>query len=195
MTNLLSLNNSKLKKNQIYSFGLPAVVTCPFAGECRSWCYATQGAYRYGVVKNARQRALDLSKTDQFVDLITSEIHRRGVTMLRVHDSGDYYCKKYCNKWAQIMRNCPGTIFYSYTKSIKLVKSIDWPKNFRPIYSYGGKQDRFIDPLVDRHARVFPSITELRAHQYVCGTDTDLTALIDPSNKIGLIYHGAKSFT
>jgi hypothetical protein len=60
---------------------------------------------------------LALSQADDFVAMITAEIHRRGVHILRIHVSGDFYDHTYALKWVTIARRCPRTTFYGYSRS------------------------------------------------------------------------------
>ena len=57
-TNFLTNNNSKLKYTskinnaRIFEFNLPAYkiddeIVCPFADECKNFCYAKKGTYLY----------------------------------------------------------------------------------------------------------------------------------------------------
>ena len=67
------------------------------------------------------------------------------------------------------------------------------PENFTIIFSYGGRQDDMIDPAVDRHSVVFETLGQLQDNGYADAAEYDTVALED-NPKIGLIYHGNKSF-
>ena len=86
--------------------------------------------------------------------------------------------------------------FYAYTKQVEMFQNekARIPSNFTVIFSYGGKQDALIDVTNDRHARVFESIEALELAGYADGTHDDMVAALGESNKIGLCYHGVKSF-
>ena len=111
--NLLT-QNSKLKKTskelgvRVFNFGIPAYksasgkLTCPMADGCVKFCYAKKGAYIWSNVKPAFEKRYELSKTDEFVDKMYDEIVKKKPDYVRVHDSGDYYSKKYLNKWIDI---------------------------------------------------------------------------------------------
>jgi len=199
---MLTNSNTKLKKSSklnnasIYAFDLPAYktmtgkITCPFAKVCIKYCYAQKGAYTWSPAQNKHNQNYLNTKKDNFIDVIQDEINRkRRITHIRVHSSGDYYSPEYLNKWMTIARSNPDTIYYSYTKSVKIVKDLkDKPSNFEPIFSYGGKQDHLIDEKTDRHAKIFNNERELLDAGYVDASGDDLKALT-PNKKVGLIFH------
>jgi hypothetical protein len=78
---------------------------------------------------------------------------------VRVHDAGDFFSDAYTLAWCRVMRACPQVTFYCYTKEVRRFKRLiepDPPENFLWVYSYGGREDSFIDPDRDRVADVFP---------------------------------------
>ena len=199
----LITQNTKLKKTskiigqRVFNFGIPAFEdsegkrTCPFAGACAKYCYAQKGAYIWSNVSPAFQHRYLATKCDSFVDKMIAEIKKKNVDMLRVHDSGDYYSKKYINKWVAIAKALPDVKFYSYTKSIPLFLDQDMPSNFDIIYSEGGTRDDLIDYSKDRHCKIFNDIESLNNAGYVCAMDSDVMATkwFNRSNKVGLIMH------
>jgi hypothetical protein len=104
--NLLT-QNSKLKKTskelgvRVFNFGIPAYksasgkLTCPMADSCVKFCYAKKGAYIWSNVQPAFEKRYELTKQDNFVDEMYKEIVKKKPAYIRVHDSGDYYSKKY----------------------------------------------------------------------------------------------------
>lgn len=147
----------KLKK-PIKTFGLPAVKTCPMAGDCKKsfkvdgekkyHCFATQGAYVWPTVKAAYQRRLKHSRSKTFVDDMVSSLRRSKSDYVRLHDSGDFYNARYLSKWIKIMQACPSVSFWCYTKSVSLFKQFEkagmMPDNFYYVYSMGGREDHLI---------------------------------------------------
>lgn len=198
--------NSKIKntakKNDIvlYSFGIPAVKTCPNADSCKSGCYATQGAYTFKYSRVARDNRLSDTRSDMFPILMGEDIVKAiknakdRKVYIRVHDSGDFYSPRYQLAWYHIARAFPNVIFYAYTKQIaqSIALSSKQPENFQLIYSYGGKQDHAIQDT-DRHARVFESVEDLSRAGYINASKDDLLALTE-NPKVGLVYHGIKSY-
>lgn len=193
-------SNSKLKKDNIWAFSIPAGKTCPQKGICAKGCYAMQGFYVMPSVKKAQERNLKATKTVGFIGALSQEIYERKANIIRIHTSGDFYSQEYFNKWVKIAVINPHIKFYAYTKMVlmvkitmqKLIQSREWPSNFTIIFSEGGKQDSMISENNDRHSRVFSSLKELKKAGYADVTTHDKGAL-GPNHKIGLVYHGAKS--
>lgn len=143
---MLLSQNSKMKKATLrtFDFALPAIKTCIGAGECKSFCYATRGAFNYpNVVNKFEQNYKDSIQLD-FVPNIQWEIEKLKPEAIRIHSSGDFYSKDYLNKWIAIANNNPNVVFYCYTKSIPLFIKTVLPENFRVVYSLGGKYDYLI---------------------------------------------------
>lgn len=189
--------NSKLRKDNIWSFGLPAVKTCPQAGICKNYCYARKGRYVFDTVKSHKERCLDNSRKVTFINDICREIkshQRSGIDIIRIHDTGDFYNSSYARSWFAIARKNPDIIFYAYTKSVELFKNLEYvynglPSNFRVIYSIGGKQDDLIDLDHDRHAKIFDNLTDLENMGYVDCSKSDYITATTKSLRIGLIFH------
>jgi len=158
MTSLLT-QNSKLKTTsiennaKIYNFGIPAKKTCFGADKCKSFCYADKGMYLFA--KKAQHSRFELSKTDDFCLAMLIDIIEKGLTHVRIHDSGDFYSREYLHKWFKIIEALPHVTFYAYTKAIPLFMGEILPTNFTVIYSYGGKFDYMINPDTDRHSKIF----------------------------------------
>ena len=200
--NLLT-QNSKLKKTskelgvRVFNFGLPAYksatgkLICPMADSCVKFCYARKGAYVWSNVKPAFEKRYELSKTDQFVSKMYEEIVKKKPDYIRVHDSGDYYSRKYLHKWLDLARLFPEVKFYSYTNMVQLFKEIDLPPNFDVIFSDSGKQTHLIDYQLDRYTKIFSSDTELDRAGFVNASKIDLfaTKWFSKNKKVGLIYH------
>jgi len=190
----LLTQNSKLKSTskatglRVFNFGIPAQDTCLWAGECKKYCYASKGAYIWSNVKPAFERRFDATKQDNFPQVMIAEIIKRKASVIRIHDSGDFYSREYLMKWFKIMEALPSVIFYAYSKSLPLLKGEKLPANFTLIKSEGGKRDDLIDPSVDRHARIFKTEAELIAEGYANASENDLIA-IGSNPKIGLIAH------
>ncbi len=196
--------NSKLKKTskhfakRVFNFGIPAYksasgkITCPFADKCIKFCYAKKGAYTWGNVKPAFERRYELTKTDQFVDVMTAEIKKKKADYIRVHDSGDYYSPAYLQKWLKIADLNPEVKFYSYTNSIQFIKDLKTiPDNFDFIFSDSGKQVDLINKDTDRHTKIFKSLEDLQKANYTDASNFDLyaTKWYNNTNNVGLIIH------
>ena len=64
---------------------------------------------------------------------------------MRVHVGGDYFNKKYLQAWIEVAKRNPEKIFYSYSKSLHLLKQFALPENLILTASRGGKHDDLID--------------------------------------------------
>lgn len=198
---MLLSQNSKLKKDEIFNFTLPAyksstgMITCPSAKDCIVNCYARQGCYTFSNVRAKHEANLAASLRDDFSETMIAEIIERKCSIVRPMDSGDYYSREYWNKWRKIAESLPHVKFYSYTKQIAMFKEEERlgniPSNFTIIYSYGGVDDAMIDETNDRHAKCF--IGDM-PKGYVNASDSDLNA-IGETKRIFLKYHGTKNAT
>lgn len=208
--------NDKMKKTSktnnihVYNFGIPAylsqsgIKTCPMAKACVAGCYARSGAYIWTSTKQAYENRLKLTQHDKFVPILIGTIEaklkskKQGQVYIRVHDSGDFYSPEYQSQWYAIARHFLGNSrvqFYAYTKMVSQSEALkhDQPENFKLIYSLGGFQDSMVDRSNMRHSRVFSSEVELADNGYINATNDDLLALT-PTTKVGLVYHGTKSY-
>ena len=122
---------------------------------------------------------------------MTAELVKKRVDILRVHDSGDYYSRKYIDKWLTIAKRLPNVRFYSYTKSIPLFLNLDIPDNYDIIFSEGGTRDDLINYHQHRHARIFDDYDAMNQAGYVNAMESDLMATkwFNDSNKVGLVMH------
>jgi hypothetical protein len=202
MISLLT-QNSKLKKTskelgvRVFNFGIPAYksasgkLTCPMADSCVKFCYAKKGAYIWSNVKPAFEKRYELSKTDAFVDKMYDEIVKKKPDYVRVHDSGDYYSKKYLNKWIDIANLFPEVKFYSYTNMVQMFLDTNLPDNFDVIFSDSGKQKHLINPIKHRHTKIFAVHADLEQADYTDASSIDLMATkwFNKTNKVGLVYH------
>lgn len=130
----LSEGNRKLKSDDNSFFliwNLPAVTTCPGrTAECERLCYARKAERQYPAVLPSRERNLEASKRDDFVqgmtEAIRKEVNRKKNSgkqcFFRIHESGDFYSTEYFQKWQDIADALPEVIFLAYTKSIQQVQ-------------------------------------------------------------------------
>jgi hypothetical protein len=189
-----SFDNKKLKKTNTVSFNLPAIESCPQAGICATVCYATQGAYVYPNVKNARRFNFEQAKGPRW-NFENPLIHDLGLikqTSIRLHDSGDFFSQAYLNIWFKVITLFPEKQFYAYTKSLHLDFS-NKPDNFTLIQSFGGKLDHLIQ-LDKPHSKIFDNDASRMLADYCDGNVDDSPAQRGELN-IGLVYHGTKKLT
>lgn len=163
---MFSKGNSKLKHCAKYyglklvSFDIPSGVTCPAANLCHSQievvdgkrkvvdygqfrCYATSSEAMYENVYNARIRNLELSKSENFVDIVSSAINKSGYNSIRIHSSGDFYRPEYMKSWINIAKACPQVTLWGYTKMATYVKFLNAVDNMFFVYSMGGLFDSY----------------------------------------------------
>ena len=121
MRSLLVQGNDKLS-SAILHWDLPAAVTCPGQSKlCREKCYALRNRYQYPQVQQRLQWCQAMSKRRDFAKLMVQEIRRKGAAFIvRVHCSGDFYDRAYTRKWLNIVRGCPHTRFFAYTRSYRV---------------------------------------------------------------------------
>lgn len=133
--NLLGQGNTKLGEC-IFHFSIPAWETCPGRSAACEVCYAMQGRYRTYTVQDALQRAYDASQHDDFAHRMIREVHRRWCQVVRIHVAGDFYSVDYACKWLEIVRRCPDTIFYAYTRSWRV-------EDIRPVLEEMARLENF----------------------------------------------------
>ena len=183
--------NSKLNKDDISCFDIPAKETCWAAGYhkegCAHICYADKNFYLMPVVKKAQYRRLANSKKDDFVLNMIIEIIESQKNYIRIHSSGDFYSREYQQKWFSICEALPHVTFYAYTKTIPLFINEKLPDNFTVIYSYGGKYDHMIDKNKHRHAIIYPKGGKC-PKGYSDASKSDLVA-IGKNKRIALEFH------
>jgi hypothetical protein len=202
--NLLT-QNSKIKKTskhfntRLFNFSIPAYrsksgqVTCPLAGDCVKFCYAKKGFYLLSA--QYAEKKYEITKKDNFINLMIDDIKRKKANYIRVHDSGDYYSKKYLNKWLKIAKSLPSVKFYSYTNNINQIKKAyskkEIPNNFDFIFSDSGKQSHLIDIKKDRYTKIFKSLDDLKKAGFKNASEYDLyaTKWHNKTKKVGLVYH------
>ena len=138
---LLAKGNSKLGES-VFAWSIPAKKTCPGkTPTCEAVCYADSGRFKTGIVRNAATRNFTASKRSDFVQRMSREVFGRGVLVVRVHVSGDFYSPAYTRKWIKIVEACPETRFYAYTRSWSVptiateLKVLSALNNFKMWYS------------------------------------------------------------
>ncbi len=128
--------------------------------ESKFRCYAATAELIYKAVREAREHnyqallpLVQRKDINGMVELILRSMHAKGmkgVTAVRVHDSGDYETFSYFVAWMQVATAFPDVKFYSYTKSLPHVvrgkKEGIIPPNFYFTASKGGKFDYLIEP-------------------------------------------------
>jgi hypothetical protein len=166
-----SKGNAKLTKRLVFS--LPAGRTCPGANICKAFvgvdsdtgkrtivdgkdmifrCFAASSEVQYDAVYNNRKENLDLmvaalqtGTAAQLINTSIKENRSKGITLVRIHESGDFFSKAYLDAWIQVALLNPDLKFYCYSKSLQLFHLLKLPSNFYLTASKGGKWDDLID--------------------------------------------------
>ncbi|WP_413808143.1 GP88 family protein [Streptomyces sp. OE57] len=194
----LLTQNSELREDGVWNWTLPAlatrlpdgrgVLTCPSAGVCALACYARNGTFNIPTTRRRHQENLayvldDLPGwTRQMAAELAHPRHRGG--WVRIHDSGDFLSARYLAAWLRLMHFRPEVRFYCYTKEVSLFRQYVEPappRNFRWVFSYGGKEDHLLDPAVDRVADVYPDEAAIRADGWHSQDASDLLAVLGPA--------------
>jgi hypothetical protein len=203
--------NSELRPEGIYNWTLPAFAiklnngenfnVCPNAGACASFCYARNGTYLFKNVRGRHIQNLEyiLEEPKRWFTHMFNEVNQPKMAnkYIRIHDSGDFFSEAYLKMWLLIASLTPQVTFYCYTKEVSMFKRVvepNCPKNFRYLYSMGGKEDHLIDKEKDRHADVFPDDAAILDAGYGNQDASDLLAITLPTNKIGIPANNIKHF-
>jgi len=211
--------NAKLKKMTkklgvtLKTFTLPAGHTCPGARDCLSRADRETGKVTDGehtefrcfmATAEARspslrkltwhnleliQEALKKGGTAELVNLIEASLPDR-FNVMRVHVGGDYFSREYFKAWCHVAAHHPDKVFYSYTKSLAIVKGVDKPSNLVLTASRGGKWDNEIDKQGWKEARVVYS--EEEAEKLGLVIDHDDTSAAFGSDNFALLIHGTQ---
>jgi hypothetical protein len=147
------------------------VRTCPSAGACKKFCYATKGGYiQYPINNIERSRVLSLlmNNPEGFKNQLLQELKEQlnkasgrskfDKVVLRWHDSGDFFSSRYLRLAYEVAKDTPNITHYAYTKQVSLIKRLsgELPDNFIFNFSYGGVNDAAIDREHDKHSDVIP---------------------------------------
>lgn len=208
--------NKKLSYLNVTSFSLPAGYTCPFADICLSKfprygkkgdlkdygqfrCYSASTEAAYRTVRERRWRNFDLLKgksADEIEKLILKSIKehertKRGIQILRIHDSGDFFSQNYFDGWLQAAKSRPDIIFYAYTKAIPFWKARkeQIPPNLRLVASRGGKADDQIEADFREAVIVY---NEEAAEEKKLLIDVDEFLAIFGEGDFALLLHGTQ---
>ena len=177
------ISHSGGESTQFYNIGLPAlqglgydeknqkfviINTCPGAGACKVYCYAKKGGYvQYMPVNISQTRQLNflLNDPDGYKNMLSNEIRaaveknsKKNVkTVIRWHDSGDFFSPDYVNLAYSVAKTFPNVDFYAYTKMADVAKG-DKPVNFKMNFSAGAKpdQEKQVDFKTTKHSTVVP---------------------------------------
>lgn len=141
------------------------VDTCPGAGKCKQYCYATRGGYiQYSASSENMARILNFWYNDPkgFVDQLVSELKsmiKPGVKVyFRWHDSGDFFIDAYLDSAKEVAEAVPEVTIYAYTKMANVAKDTSLPDNFIVNFSAGAlpTETKQIDFRTTKFSEVVP---------------------------------------
>lgn len=123
---VLKPGNSKLGAT-IGKVALPAVVTCPGRGACESFCYAKKLMKLRPNVNDYYYRCMDLLENDidSYFKNIQQSIDENMYSVVRIHESGDFYTVEQIRGWIALVQNNPTVSFFGYTRS--------WTTSLKPV--------------------------------------------------------------
>jgi len=126
----ISCGNSKLSKD-VAIFSLPTIV-CKH-NKCWKTCYAHKTEVRFKTVERMRMRNLEATKNPKtFVESMIKLIKRSNKNIVRIHEGGEFFSKRYIESWERIINALPSIKFYTYTKTKLPIKKI---RNFNVVKS------------------------------------------------------------
>lgn len=191
MANLLSRGNSKISKD-VGIFNLPAIKTCPNSATCKDTCYAFNAEVMYKKTKEQRQRNFDLIKTTPYkfmIDMI-EEINSKGIKIVRLHESGDFFSPSYIYYWEVIIKKCPDTMFYGYTKVFDKVSRLNKLTNCNII-------DSLSNGVRNYGTKEYCETLNKKYGHHICKLPHDGKCMVDckvclEKQKVCFIIHGTK---
>ena len=132
-------NGNKKLGNKIYSFDLPAVVSCPNSDICFKTCYANKGTFLYGG-NNAKQSntfnyTIALNDLKYLQKELIKEIIKKKIKVIRIHSSGDFFSKEYFLMWCNIAKRFKNLKIFTYSKAPQ-IEGLKVPKNLNIIDSF-----------------------------------------------------------
>ncbi len=165
-------------------------------------CYTHYGRMNMAVQRNAYEENLEMIRDGTLWERLDKELaalerkakREDAQVYIRVHDTGDYFSTSYILAWAEVAKEHPTIIFYSYTKAVGWVKTAQEmgyiPGNLRFVFSIGSTQDLFLDEK-DRVAGVFEEGRAVPPGWHD-GSHDDYWAA-QPEGNVFLRYHGPKT--
>ena len=201
------------------TFTLPAGHTCPAAKDCFSRADRETGKVTDGpdtvfrcFMASAEARSPSLRKLVWHnLELIKEALKRdaqagfenmphtsqlinkslpKKFDIMRVHVGGDYFNKEYLQAWIEVAKLNPDKVFYSYSKSLHLLKQFALPENLVLTASRGGKHDDLIDLHGWKEALVVYS--EEEAAERGLEIDHDDTHAAFGEDNFALLIHGTQ---
>ena len=150
---------------------LAVINTCPAAGKCKNFCYATKGGYimfNSPQLQAAKMLTKLVNEPQQFkqemISAIKSASKSKKLT-LRWHDAGDFFTTGYFELVMDIAKKTPDVLHYAYTKRADLLKKsiageiAKIPDNFVFDISKGSIYDKSISKDLIKNGMKFSDVT------------------------------------
>lgn len=142
---LLVNGNSKLGKGVFTWSTLPGLSEYTVNGiavkgtcccDCAG-CYAQTGFYKMPSVEraNAIKTALARLYTEWMKHAIVAQIKAENIRLVRIHAAGDFFSAEYISAWREIVKACPNTVFWTYTKNRDAENAFDDLSNINIVKS------------------------------------------------------------
>lgn len=150
---------------------LAVINTCPAAGVCKNFCYATKGGYimfNSPQLQAAKMLTKLVNEPQQFKQEMISAIKTASKSKkltLRWHDAGDFFTTGYFELVMDIAKKTPDVLHYAYTKRADLLKKsiageiAKIPDNFVFDISKGSIYDKSISKDLIKNGMKFSDVT------------------------------------
>ena len=98
--------------------------TCPC--NCKG-CYAMRGFYNMPSAKKSAfiKTVLAREYPEFFKNAIIAQLQACKAELCRLHESGDFFSSDYIELWKEIVKACPDTAFWGYTKNKEAEEAFD----------------------------------------------------------------------
>lgn len=134
---LFSVGQNRKLSKKVAVLNLPAGdpnICIGMTEVCRKICYAKKAQRCYKSARDKRQANYEtikelLKTPGALKDRLVQELKQIGSTMVRIHESGDFFCQEYVNEVFAAAAELPDVKFLAYTKSFSLDFSVQ-PGNF-----------------------------------------------------------------
>jgi hypothetical protein len=114
----LSISPGNTKLGPIPNFSLPAISTCPGrTALCSKLCYANKGHSRFHQAGSWLRNYHAVFKRKAYLAAVIGLCKATRPRAFRIHVSGDFYSPAYIKAWEKVVRACPGTQFFAFTRS------------------------------------------------------------------------------
>lgn len=172
------ISKQNVKLGNVLNINLPALVTCPLNANCRKFCYANKGTYKFPVVQQRYADNLEFYKTQgvfKSAMRLQSQLQSSNVELVRWHSSGDIPDFDYLVMMVILAIDNPNKRFLAYTKRYDFIntylKDRELPKNLTVIFSYDKNLD-MSNPYNLPIALISDELTKCKAQIYNSTCDT-----------------------